>query len=114
MQEKTQYIGCGKVKKVMVIKTSEEVKQARIRERQQQRYLAAQRTLLQAVEQAVTLPDPTPPIPCEQEQATEETPYSEATEKANDTPPLKVKAERVLGSIASFVDRMRNFVLEEG
>ena len=58
----------------MVLKTSEEVKQARIRERQRQRYLAAQQTMLQAVEQAVVLPEPLPkPVACEQESAEETT-----------------------------------------
>lgn len=74
MQDKTQYTGCGRMKKVMVLKTSEEVKQARIRERQRQRYLAAQQTMLQAVEQAVVLPEPLPkPVACEQESAEETT-----------------------------------------
>ena len=80
MQDKTQYTGCGKVKKVMVLKTSEEVKQARIRERQKQRYLAAQQTLLQAVVQAVALPEPTPHTPCEQEHAVVESPSRETVD----------------------------------
>ena len=74
MQDKTEYTGCGRMKKVMVLKTSEEVKQARIRERQRQRYLAAQQTMLQAVEQAVALPELLPnPVACEQESAEETT-----------------------------------------
>ena len=79
-QYNTTHIGCGKVKKVMVLKTSEEVKQARIRERQKQRYLAAQQTLLQAVVQAVALPEPTPHTPCEQEHAVVESPSRETVD----------------------------------
>lgn len=118
MQEKTQYIGCGKVKKVMVIKTSEEVKQARIRERQQQRYLAAQKTLLQAVEQAVTLPDPTPPIHNEQcEQIVEDTTTQEiADTKAKRTgigQSIIETMKGAQGTMASFFNRMYTAVMEE-
>lgn len=80
MQDKTQYTGCGKVKKVMVLKTSEEVKRARIRERQRQRYQAMKQTMLQAVEQAVALPEPTPHTPCEEAPAKVETPIRETVE----------------------------------
>ena len=83
MQDKIQYTGCGRMKKVMVLKTSEEVKQARIRERQRQRYLAAQQTMLQAVEQAVVLPEPLPkPVACEQESAEETTSSHEMVDTA--------------------------------
>ena len=114
-QDRTTQMGCGRVRKVMVLRTSEEVKQTRMRERQRQRYQAMQQTMLQAVEQAVALPE----IPVRErvEESVEPavtTTCAQPTEKVHETPSLKMQAERVMGSIASWMDRMRVLVLEEG
>lgn len=50
-----------------MLRTAEEIemKEARIRQRRKERYLAMQQTMLKAVEQAVALPDPMPHTSCE-------------------------------------------------
>ena len=115
MQDKTQYIGLGKVRKVQVLKTSEEVKQARIRERQRQRYMAAQQTLLQAVKQAVALPAPMPHVQSEQA-AKETTPHESANDKAKRAgigQSLINTVKGAQGSVASFFNRMYTAMMEE-
>ena len=102
-----------RVRKVTMLKTSEEVKRARIRERQRQRYLTMQQTMLQAIEQAVALPE----MPKRETIAVEDNttlPYSQPTEKQREIPSLMAQAEKVMNSIASWMDRVRNLVLEEG
>lgn len=115
-QYDTTHIGCGKVKKVMVLKTSEEVKQARIRERQKQRYLAAQQTLLQAVEQAVSLPEPTPRVPCEEAQAIAKPPIQETvdatTKKATLGQSLREWMKGARDSATAIFDNMYTIVME--
>jgi aspartate/glutamate racemase len=115
-QDKTQYIGCGKVKKVMVLKTSEEVKQARIRERQRQRYLAAQQTMLQAVEQAVALPEPTPHTPCEEAQAIAKPPIQETadatTKKVTLRQSLREWMKGARDSATAIFDNMYSMMME--
>ena len=53
----TANTGAGRVRKVVSLKTSEEVKQVRIQEKREM-MLAKRRALLDAVEQAVVLPEP--------------------------------------------------------
>ena len=110
----TANTGAGRVRKVMTIRTSEEVKMARIQEKQEM-MLAKRRALLDAVEQAVALPE----MPCKGE--VEEVVESIVTESCQQpvevhevAPTLKEQMGRFVGSITSFVDRMRIFVLEEG
>ena len=110
----TANTGAGRVRMVMSLKTSEEVKRARIQEKQEM-MLAKRRALLDAVEQAVTLPEmpckenieevvaPIAPEPCQQ-----------PAEVQEEAPTLKRQMGRFVGSITSFVDRMRILVLEEG
>ena len=116
-QHNPQYIGLGKVKKVMVLKTSEEVKQTRTRERQRQRYQAMQQTMLKAVEQAVVLSDPKPRTPCEQEQTTTETKTPETVDtqakRAGIGQSLIDTVKGAQGSVASFFNRMYTAMMEE-
>ena len=49
-----------------MLKTSEEVKQARMRQRRKERYKAMQQTMLQAVQLTVVLPEPKPHVQSEQ------------------------------------------------
>ena len=115
-QYDTTHIGCGRVKKVMVLKTSEEVKQARIRERQKQRYLAAQQTLLQAVVEAVALPEPTPHTPCKQEHAVVETHSRETvdtiTKKGTIGQSLREWMKGARDSATAIFDNMYTIVME--
>ena len=116
MQEKTQYTGCGRMKKVMVLKTSEEVKQARIRERQRQRYQAMQQTMLQAVEQAVALPEPLPkPAACEQvaEETTTQENIETKSKREGIGQSLINMVKGAQGSVASFFNRMYSAMMEE-
>lgn len=108
------HMGIGRVRKLMTIRTSEEVKRTRIQEKREM-MLAKKRALLDAVEQAVTLPT----MPCKEEVeevvepiATE--PCQQPVEVHDEMPTLKVQMGRFVGSITSLVDRMRILVLEEG
>ena len=114
-QDKTQYIGCGKVRKVMMLKTSEEVKLARMHQRRKERYKAMQQTLLQAVKQAVALPDPMPHVQSEQV-AKETTPHESANDKAKRASigqSLINTVKGAQGSVASFFNRMYTAMMEE-
>ena len=115
-QDKTQYIGCGKVKKVMVLKTSEEVKQARMRQRRKERYKAMQQTMLQAVEQAVALPEPLPkPAACEQveEETTTQENIETKSKREGIGQSLINTVKGAQGSVASFFNRMYSAMMEE-
>ena len=110
----TANTGAGRVRKVMTIRTSEEVKMARIQEKQEM-MLAKRRALLDAVEQAVTLPE----MPCKEDieevvKVIAPEPCQQPAEVHEEAPTLKGQMERFVGSITSFVDRMRILVLEEG
>ena len=99
----------GKVKKVMSLRTSDEERRARIREKQIRRMQAKKRAMIQAVEQAVALPAPSPkPI-------TREEVVTEAASQPIVTPQQQQKKSfgTMLGSINSILDRWKNFVLEE-
>ena len=127
-QHTTPTIGVGRVRKVMSLKTSDEVKQARIRERQKQRLCEVQQVMLTAVVQVVVLPEPLPkpisePI-CEQMKTVES--YQEpmnggecvVREQRKSTKvgclcKLRKKMERALEIVTAFVDRMRVLLLEE-
>ena len=114
-QHNTRYVGLGKVKKVMVLKTSEEVKQTRTRERQRQRYQAMQQTMLKAVEQAVALPDPMPHTSCEpiaEENTTQENADTKA-KRASIGQSLIDTVKGAQGTVASFFNRMYTAVMEE-
>ena len=114
-QDKTQYIGCGKVRKVMMLKTSEEVKLARMHQRRKERYKAMQQTLLQAVKQAVALPDPMPHVqsePIVEENTTQENADTKA-KRAGIGQSLIDTVKGAQGSVASFFNRMYTAVMEE-
>ena len=109
----TPAVGVGKVKKMMSLRTSDEERQARIREKQISRMQAKRMAMIQAVEQAVTLPEPLPkplPKPIAAEEVTENTAPTEqiSTEQTQRRP-----IGAMMGSIGSLIDRMRTFVLEE-
>lgn len=115
-QYDTTQTGSGRMRKVMVLKTSEEVKQARIRERQKQRYQSMQQTLLQAVEQAVALPEPTPHTLCEQEHAVVETPSRETvdtiTKKGRIGQSLREWMKGARDSATAIFDNMYTMMME--
>ena len=99
----------GKVKKVMSLRTSDEERLTRKKERLEKRIKEKQQAMIQAVEQAVTLPAPSPkPI-------TREEVVTEAASQPIVTPQQQQKKSfgTMLGSINSILDRWKNFVLEE-
>lgn len=110
----TANTGAGRVRKVMSLKTSEEVKMARIQEKREM-MLAKRRALLDAVEQAVALPEPMPEM-----RATEPVaPEPVVGAKVHDEQPVvstKLKVREVMKgmktSIGLFMDKMQGFVLE--
>lgn len=104
MTTNTQYAPMGKVRKVTSLRTSDEERQARIRERRMQRQRAKQQAMIQAVEQAVALPEPLPRTIAKEEVAVVDTPCKE---------PQKRPIGAMMGTINSLIDRMRIFVLEE-
>lgn len=94
----------GKVKKVMSLRTSDEERRARIREKQIRRMQAKKKAMIQAVERAVALPEPLPRTIAKEEVAVVDTPCKE---------PQKRPIGAMMGTINSLIDRMRIFVLEE-
>ena len=117
MQDNTQYIGLGKVKKVKMLRTAEEIemKEARIRQRRKERYLAMQQTMLKAVEKAVALPDPMPHTSCEpivEETTTQENTDTKA-KRAGIGQSLIDTVKGAQGTVASFFNRMYTAVMEE-
>ena len=115
-QHNTQYVGLGKVRKVMVLKTSEEVKRARVQERKRQKYLAMQQAMLQAVEQAVALPEPIAHTPCEQvtEQASAQQTADTKTTRSTIGRSLRGIMKGAQESVTSIFNRMYTVVMEEG
>ena len=110
----TANTGAGRVRKVMSLKTSEEVKRARIQEKQEM-MLAKKRALLDAVEQAVALPEPM----AEMIATKPEAPEPMVDTKVHDEQPMvstKHKVWKVMEemrtSIGLFMDKMQGFVLE--
>ena len=102
-------MGVGKVKKVMSLRTSDEERQARRRERAEKRLQEKQQAMLQAVELAVTLPEPP-----HKATITEETTVSIApTEQLCTEEIQKSHIGNMLKPIGSLIDRMRTFMLEE-
>ena len=112
----TANTGAGRVRKVMSLKTSEEVKRARIQEKQEM-MLAKKRALLDAVEQAVALPEPMPEVIATEPAAPE--PMVD-TKEHDEQPVVNTKhkvwkvMEEMKTSIGLFMDKMQGFVLEEG
>ena len=115
----TANTGAGRVRKVMSLKTSEEVKRARIQEKQEM-MLAKKRALLDAVEQAVALPEPMPEVIANEPAAPEpEAPEPMVDTKEHDEQPVvstKHKVWKVMEemrtSIGLFMDKVQGFVLE--
>ena len=110
----TANTGAGRVRKVMSLKTSEEVKMARIQERREM-MLAKRRALLDAVEQAVALPEPMPEMRAAEPVAPEPVVHTEVHEE----PPvvhtkgrIREMMEGMRASIGLFVDKMQVYVLE--
>ena len=110
----TANTGAGRVRKVMTIRTSEEVKMARIQEKQEM-MLAKKRALLNAVEQAVALPEPMPkmmttepivPEPVMDTKVHDEQPMVSTNRKMSDM------MEGIRASIGVFFDKVQGFVLE--
>ena len=108
--------GAGRVRKVMSLKTSEEVKMARIQEKREM-MLAKRRALLDAVEQAVALPEPMPEVIAAEPVA----PEPVVDTKVHEEPPvvhtkgrMREMMEGMRTSIGLFVDKVQVFVLEEG
>ena len=98
-----------------MLKTSEEVKRAHIRERQRQRYLTMQQTMLKAVEKAVALPDPMPHVqsePIAEETTTQENADTKA-KRAGIGQSLIDTVKGAQGTVASFFNRMYTAVMEE-
>ena len=104
----TPPMGSGKVRKMMSLRTSDEVRRERWREKQEKK----KRAMLQAVEQAVALPEPLPKVIVTEEVVTEEAP-AQAMERPQEKPLQKGRIGHVLESIGSLMDRMRILVLEE-
>ena len=115
-QHKIQHMGCGKVTRVRMLKTSEEVKRARVQERQRQKYLAMQKAMLQAVEQAVALPEPIVHTPCEQvtEQASAQQTTDAKTTRSTIGQSLRGIMKGAQESVTSIFNRMYTVVMEEG
>lgn len=115
-QHNIQHMGCGKVTRVRMLKTSEEVKRARVQERQRQKYLAMQKAMLQAVEQAVALPEPIAHTPCEQ--VTEQTSAQQATDAKTTRSTIGQSLRGIMKgaqeSVTSIFNRMYTVVMEEG
>ena len=112
----TANTGASRVRKVMSLKTSEGVKRARIQEKLEM-MLAKRRALLDAVELAVTLPEPMPEMIATEPEA----PEPAVDTKVHDEQPMvstKRKVREVIEgmrtSIGLFMDKMQGFVLEEG
>ena len=108
MTTDTQHMLTGRVRKVTSLRTSEEVRRERWREKQEKR----KRAMLQAVEQAVALPEPLPKVIVTEEVVAEEAP-AQAMESPQEKLPRWSPIGHMLNSITSFVDRMRLLVLEE-
>ena len=106
--------GAGRMRKVMSLKTSEELKRTRIQEKQEM-MLAKRRALLDAVEQAVALPEPMPEMIATKPEA----PEPMVNTKVHDEQPMvstKHKVWKVMEemrtSIGLFMDKVQGFVLE--
>ena len=110
----TTNTGAGKIRKVKTIRTSEEVREARIREKMERR-VAKQQAMIQAVAQAVTLPE-MPSREAVADIAPE--PRTQPVEVHDDTTTLKLQVEKRVGKVVSYLaslfDRIRTFMLEEG
>ena len=106
----TTNTGAGKIRKVKTIRTSEEVREARIREKMERR-VAKQ----QAMIQAVALPE-MPSREVVADIAPE--PRTQPVEVHDDTTTLKQQVEKRVGKVVSYLaslfDRIRTFMLEEG
>lgn len=117
-QHKIQHMGCGKVTRVKMLKTSEEVKRARVQERKRQKYLAMQQAMLQAVEHAVALPEPIAHTPCEQvaEQTSAQQTADTKTTTTRSTigQSLRGIMKGAQESVTSIFNRMYTVVMEEG
>ena len=115
-QEQAPYMGSGRVRKVMSLKTSDEVRQARMIEKRE-KMLAKRRALLDAVEQAVALPEPMAEMIATKPEAPE--PMVD-TKEHDEQPVVSTKRkvwkvmEEMRTSIGLFMDKMQGFVLEEG
>ena len=109
MTTDTQHMPTGRVRKVTSLRTSEEVRRERWREKQEKR----KRAMLLAVEQAVALPEPLPK-PIGTEEVTENVSPIEPIERPQEKQPRWDPIGHMVDSITSFVDRMRLLVLEEG
>lgn len=109
---------CGKMIKVKSLKSSEEVVMARRRERQEQRVreLQARREmLLQAVEQAVVLPEPMVQKSREKEEVVPEVSPTRTDAKRwvqGKVERLNEQVGNVLGSVTSLFEKARIMVLE--
>lgn len=109
---------CGKMIKVKSLKSSEEVRQERWREKQASRARALQarrEMLLQAVEQAVVLPEPMVRIPREKEEVVPEVAPTRTDAKGwvqGKVERLNEQVGNVLGSVTSLFEKARIMVLE--
>ena len=114
----TANTGAGRVRKVVSLKTSEEVKQARIQEKREM-MLAKRRALLDAVEQAVALPEPMPEVIATEPVAPEPVVDTVVDTEVHDEPPVVNTnrkmidmVEGIRASIGLFMDKVQGFVLE--
>lgn len=108
MTTDTQHMLTGKVRKVTSLRTSDEVRRERWREKQEKK----KRAMLLAVEQAVALPEPLPKVIVTEEVVTEVAP-AQPMEMPQEKLLQKGRIGHVLESIGSLMDRMRILVLEE-
>ena len=99
-----------------MLKTSEEVKRARVLERKRQKYLAMQQAMLQAVEHAVALPEPIAHTPCEQvaEQTSAQRTADTKTTRSTIGQSLHGIMKGAQESVTSIFNRMYTVVMEEG
>ena len=110
MTTDTQHMPTGRVRKVTSLRTSEEVRRERWREKQEKR----KRAMLLAVEQAVALPEPQPKPIVTEEEVVEAVVPEQPIERPQEKQPWWDPIGHMVDSISSFVDRMRLLVLEEG
>ena len=105
----TPPMGSGKVRKVTSLRTSDEVRRERWREKQEKK----KRAMLLAVKQAVALPEPLPKVIVTEEVVAEAVLPEQPRERPQEKLPRWSPIGHMLNSITSFVDRMRLLVLEE-
>lgn len=107
----TASMGSGKVTKVKTMRTSKEVRVARMRERQAKRLHIRRMAMLEAVERAVALPEPLP-RGMSHEEKIEMEPTAARPHDAQQ--PKRWTVDSMLGSISTLINKMQTLVLEEG